>query len=219
MGRAGLGQMTWQVKERGWQITGRRPHVPWAPSVSDTSSRETQTNTQKHAYNSVAECFTETNTQKHAYNSVAECFTETSVQQTRANDERTSNTVSGREEVILKVFLTLAPIEQGDGWAPDVVAKTKSLSLPGIKPRSLKTWFIFKNRIINSRRMRWVGHWGDEKWVRNFYWKAWREETTRKLRRGWDDKIKVYLREVVLECWIGFMWLRIGSDSGLLWTR
>jgi hypothetical protein len=44
---------------------------------------------------------------------------------------------------------------------------------------------------------------------------ARRKETTKRIRRRWDDYIKTYIREM----WTGFIWLRIGTSGGLLWTR
>jgi hypothetical protein len=62
-------------------------------------------------------------------------------------------------------------------------------------------------------------------------WHAWerREKCTRVLvgkpegrrplgrpRRRWKDGIRMDLREIGLEVWIGFDWLRIGAGGGLL---
>jgi hypothetical protein len=38
-------------------------------------------------------------------------------------------------------------------------------------------------------------------------------------RRRWDDNIKMDLREIGLGMWIGFIWPRIGTGSGLLQTQ
>jgi hypothetical protein len=35
-------------------------------------------------------------------------------------------------------------------------------------------------------------------------------------RRGWEDGIKMYLREIGWGVWSGFTWLRIGTVGGLL---
>jgi hypothetical protein len=35
-------------------------------------------------------------------------------------------------------------------------------------------------------------------------------------RRRWEDNIRKYLREIGWEVWIGFIWLRVGTSSGLL---
>jgi hypothetical protein len=35
-------------------------------------------------------------------------------------------------------------------------------------------------------------------------------------RRRWEDGIRMDLREIGLREWIGFDWLRTGSDDGLL---
>jgi hypothetical protein len=35
-------------------------------------------------------------------------------------------------------------------------------------------------------------------------------------RRRWENGIRINLREICLEVWIGFDWLRIGTGGGLL---
>ena len=40
-----------------------------------------------------------------------------------------------------------------------------------------------------------------------------------RLRIRWEDNIKVDLQEVAFETWTGTMWLRVGTESGLLYTR
>jgi hypothetical protein len=35
-------------------------------------------------------------------------------------------------------------------------------------------------------------------------------------RRSWEDGIRMELREIDLEVWIGFDWLRTGTGGGLL---
>jgi len=35
----------------------------------------------------------------------------------------------------------------------------------------------------------------------------------------WEDNIRMDLREIVWQVWTGCMWLRIGIDGRLLWTR
>jgi hypothetical protein len=38
-------------------------------------------------------------------------------------------------------------------------------------------------------------------------------------RHRWQLNFKMDLREIWCEVWSGFIWLRIGTDEGLLWTR
>jgi hypothetical protein len=38
-------------------------------------------------------------------------------------------------------------------------------------------------------------------------------------RRGWEDGIKMDLREIGWGVWSGFTWLRVGTGGGLLWMR
>jgi hypothetical protein len=38
-------------------------------------------------------------------------------------------------------------------------------------------------------------------------------------RRRWDDNIKLDLREIISGMWIEFIWLRIRTGDGFLWTR
>jgi hypothetical protein len=72
-------------------------------------------------------------------------------------------------------------------------------------------------RIIKSRRMRWTGHVTRMGYKRNAYRNlVGMPEGKRPLRRArhrWEDNIKMYLRE------IRFIWLRIETNGGLLWTR
>jgi hypothetical protein len=37
-----------------------------------------------------------------------------------------------------------------------------------------------------------------------------------KLRLIWEDNIKIDIWEIGLRVWIGFIWLRIGTDGGRL---
>ena len=37
--------------------------------------------------------------------------------------------------------------------------------------------------------------------------------------RRWEDNIEMDLRELVWEAWTGSIWLRLGTDGGLLWMR
>ena len=38
-----------------------------------------------------------------------------------------------------------------------------------------------------------------------------------RVRRRWEDNIKMDLQEVEWGAWAGLMWLRIGTDGGHLW--
>jgi hypothetical protein len=55
-----------------------------------------------------------------------------------------------------------------------------------------------------------------EKRVQGFGGKARRKRTLERPRRGWEDKIKMDLREIGWEVWSGFTWLKIGLVGGLL---
>jgi hypothetical protein len=37
-----------------------------------------------------------------------------------------------------------------------------------------------------------------------------------RIRRRWEDNIKIYLREIGFGDWIELIWLRIGTGGGLL---
>jgi hypothetical protein len=75
-------------------------------------------------------------------------------------------------------------------------------------------------RIINSRRMRWAGHVARMGEKRNAYRiLVGMPEGKRPLgrpRRRWVDNIKMDLREIGWDEWIGLIWLRIGTSGGLL---
>jgi hypothetical protein len=71
-----------------------------------------------------------------------------------------------------------------------------------------------------SRRMRWAGHVARMGEERKLY-KVWvgKPEGKRPLarpRRKWEDGIRMDLGEIGLGVWIGFDWLRTGTDGGLL---
>jgi hypothetical protein len=75
-------------------------------------------------------------------------------------------------------------------------------------------------RQIKSRRMRWAGHVariGEDRKLYNVL--VGMSEGKRPLVRPWrrwEDVIRMDLTEIGLGVWIGFDWLRIGTDGGLL---
>jgi hypothetical protein len=75
-------------------------------------------------------------------------------------------------------------------------------------------------RQIKSRLLRWVGHvarMGEERKL--YKVSVGRPEGNRLLgrpRRMWKYRIRSILGRLALGVWIGFDWLKIGSDSGLL---
>jgi hypothetical protein len=75
-------------------------------------------------------------------------------------------------------------------------------------------------RVIKSRRIRWAEHLTRMGEMRNaysiFFGKPERKGPLGKHRRRWEDNIRVYLREVGLELWIGCIWLRTGTSGGPL---
>jgi hypothetical protein len=68
-------------------------------------------------------------------------------------------------------------------------------------------------RVIKSRRMRWAGHvarMGKRRGVyRVLMRKPERKRSLRRLRRRWDDNIKIYLQEV--RCG-GMGWIELAED-------
>jgi hypothetical protein len=74
--------------------------------------------------------------------------------------------------------------------------------------------------VIKSRIMRWEGHvarMGKERCAYRIL--VGRPEGRRPLgrpRRRWEDNINMYLQEVGWGAWAGLIWLRIGTDGGLL---
>jgi hypothetical protein len=79
-------------------------------------------------------------------------------------------------------------------------------------------------RVVKLRRMRWAGHvarMGEDRGVHRVL--VEKPEGNRPLgrpRRRWEDNIKINFQDVgggVL--WIGWSWLRIGTDGGHLWVR
>jgi hypothetical protein len=75
-------------------------------------------------------------------------------------------------------------------------------------------------RQVKSRRMRWAGHVARMGEERKAYKVLVRKpEGKRPLgrpRRRWEDGVRMDLREIGLEVWIGFDWLRIWAGGGLL---
>jgi hypothetical protein len=71
------------------------------------------------------------------------------------------------------------------------------------------------SRVINSRIMRWVGHVAPSA-RRDAYWVSEEKPEGRRPFGRWEDNIKVDLREVIWEAWIGLNLLMIGTDSGIL---
>jgi hypothetical protein len=75
-------------------------------------------------------------------------------------------------------------------------------------------------RHIKSRRMRWAGHVARRGEGRNVYMVlVGNPEGKRplgRLRRRWEDRIRMDLREIGWGVWSGFTWLRIGIVGGLL---
>jgi hypothetical protein len=75
-------------------------------------------------------------------------------------------------------------------------------------------------RQVKSRRMRWAGHvarMGEERKVCKIL--VGKPEGKRRLgrpRRGWEDGIRMDLKDIDLGVWIGFDCLRTGAGGGLL---
>jgi hypothetical protein len=71
-----------------------------------------------------------------------------------------------------------------------------------------------------SRRMRWAGHvacMGEErKLYKDLVGKLEGKRPLGRLRRRWEDGIRMDLREIGLGVWIGFDCLRTGTSGGLL---
>jgi hypothetical protein len=79
------------------------------------------------------------------------------------------------------------------------------------------------NRQIKSRRMGWAGHVARMGEERKLYKVLVRKpESKRPLgrpRRKWEDRIRMDLKEIGWRVWIGFDWLRIGTDGWLFCVR
>ena len=75
-------------------------------------------------------------------------------------------------------------------------------------------------RVVKSRRMRWAGHvarMGEGRGVhRVLVGKPEGKRPLGRLRRRWEDNIKMDLQEVGGVVGTGWSWLRIGTDGGYL---
>jgi hypothetical protein len=79
-------------------------------------------------------------------------------------------------------------------------------------------------RMIKSRRMRWAGHVARMRrrgMHIEFWWESQKKETTRlRPTRRWIDNVKIVLkRDRMGLVWTRLIWLMIGTNGGLLWTR
>jgi hypothetical protein len=76
------------------------------------------------------------------------------------------------------------------------------------------------SRVIKSRRLRWTGHVARmRKRIVAYSVLVGKPEGKRSLGRPkhrWEDNIKVYFREVGWGILTLYIWLRIGTDGGLL---
>jgi hypothetical protein len=74
--------------------------------------------------------------------------------------------------------------------------------------------------IIKSRRRKWAGHverMGEERKVyRVLVGKPEGKRPLGRLRHRWEDGVRMDLRVIGWGVWIGFDWLSIGTDGGLL---
>jgi hypothetical protein len=77
-------------------------------------------------------------------------------------------------------------------------------------------------RVIKWRKMWWAGHVAHIGEIRDVYTvldgKPKEQRLLRKPGQRWEDNIRLCLREIGWEGVGGFMWLRIGTCSGLLWA-
>jgi hypothetical protein len=79
------------------------------------------------------------------------------------------------------------------------------------------------NRVIKSRRMRWVGHvacMGEGRGAYRIF--VGRPEGRRPLgrpRHRWEDTVKMDIKEVGWGAWTGLIWLRIVKSGTLLLMR
>jgi hypothetical protein len=75
-------------------------------------------------------------------------------------------------------------------------------------------------RVIKSRRLRWAGHvarMGERRGAyRALVGKSEGRRPLGRSRRRWEDNIKMDLRAVGSGACTGLIWLRIGTDGGLL---
>jgi hypothetical protein len=74
--------------------------------------------------------------------------------------------------------------------------------------------------VIKTRRIRWAGHaahMGKMRCVRNFCYKpGWKRLLGRFRRRRENTITKSLKRNRMGSWWTGFIWLKIGTSSGLL---
>jgi len=72
-------------------------------------------------------------------------------------------------------------------------------------------------QVIKSRRMRWAGHvalMGERRGLyRDLVGKPEGKRPLERLRRRWEDNIKMDLRMWDVEVWTGCSWLRIGTGD------
>jgi hypothetical protein len=72
------------------------------------------------------------------------------------------------------------------------------------------------SRMIKSRRMRWAGHIARMGAKRNAYSIPVGKRPLGRPKRGWMDNIKIDLREIGWGDMGWIVWLRIGTNEGLL---
>jgi hypothetical protein len=74
--------------------------------------------------------------------------------------------------------------------------------------------------MIISRRMRWAEHVASMEEMRNAYKILVRRPEGKRphgrTRRRWEDNVKMDVKEIGLEVWIGFVRFRIGTGGRLL---
>jgi hypothetical protein len=75
-------------------------------------------------------------------------------------------------------------------------------------------------RVTKSRRMRWPGHVARMRESKGAYkvlvGKSEGKRSFGRLRRRWEDNIKMDLQELGWATWTGLIWLRIGTGNGYL---
>jgi hypothetical protein len=89
----------------------------------------------------------------------------------------------------------------------------------GLRIPHHKNYFLIKDRVIESKRMRWARHVARRKEIRNVY-KVWSGDL-----KGRDSLEDLCVEGRILLEWIlgksggrmliGFIWLRIGTSGGL----
>jgi len=74
--------------------------------------------------------------------------------------------------------------------------------------------------VIKPRRMRWAVHVERMGEMRNAYkilvGKPEGKTPLRRLRRKWEDNIRIDVRELWREVWTRFIWHKVGTSGGLL---